>query len=215
MACGSSVTSKHCNNHLKELTSYGCIRYLNRTILRTCTKSNSKIFNREKLLQSRRGNMRYRCNDNEDWTFLEESFKVWILSHRAVLLRLSDAIDRFTPEQFGNAAKQSEVSNRFEAQFSPIPPFDLDRVRLPVLGRWTELDEKTMERYCRVNVLIRSLQNALAPSKWNHTFKCDKHGPYDSKVIARTSIPMWMRAVDFAPVDPLVVAHNQSYMHRL
>lgn len=85
--------------------------------------------------------------------------------YAAVLLYLANAIECMTPEQLTNSAQQRELANRFEESFSPIPPFDLNTIVLPKLGPREEFAEDKMEKYCRVNVLLKSLQQVLFPSR--------------------------------------------------
>lgn len=50
-----------------------------------------------------------------------------------------------------------------------------------------------LERYSRINAILKSLQTALAPSKWKDTFVTNRSGPYSSTKITMDMSPSWMQ----------------------
>ncbi len=71
-----------------------------------------------------------------------------------------------------------------------LPQFDRNQVTSPTLGPLA--GEHPIERYSRVNILLRSIQNVLAPSRWRDMFGKSTDA-FPSTVIAADSIPRWMR----------------------
>lgn len=67
--------------------------------------------------------------------------------------------------------KQSETSDRFGREVGlnikdfAVLAFNLKDVQFSVLGPIAELEEDFLEWYSRANILIKSLQAVLAPSK--------------------------------------------------
>ena len=74
-----------------------------------------------------------------------------------------------------------------------IPPYDLATIEHPELGPLKEFGEIILEKYCRVNALLKSFQSVTGVSKWRDTFK-DKDAVqcYPPFPIPPTSLPTWM-----------------------
>ncbi|OBT75776.1 hypothetical protein VF21_05558 [Pseudogymnoascus sp. 05NY08] len=125
-----------------------------------------------------------------------------------------------------------------QAMNCKITPFDRNNVMLPELGPREEFQEDVMERYSRIFVLIKHLQNRLSSSMRSY-FNTEE---YNSVTVQRNSIPVWMRSTAhteeqskpkappatrrFQPkksilainrdehtrVEALLVEHNESYV---
>lgn len=115
--------------------------------------------------------------------------------YATVLFRLSKEIAAMFVSPRTNTTEQEEASNRFESRFQfTIPKFDLEVVPLPNLGPRMEFEEAELERYSRVNVLIKSLQTFLMPTKKvtpkSDTFekrRTNKNGTHEIGPIRETS----------------------------
>ena len=65
-------------------------------------------------------------------------------------------------------------------------------------------DEAPLERYNRVNTLLKSLQCALAVSKWRPAFK-EGRDPFPNTTIGASSILVWMRSLSSGIVIPATI----------
>lgn len=89
--------------------------------------------------------------------------------YATVLFRLATDITLMFVRPANNIAKQQETTKRFEEQYEfTIPSFDLDSIRLPVLSLHADLEEAELEKYSRVNILLKLLQTYMALSKKKH-----------------------------------------------
>ena len=98
-----------------------------------------------------------------------------------------------------NPKKQKAVSERFvetmrkKQQSFKMPEFDLTDVKFPQLGPLTELEKHPLERYSCVNIIIKSLQSMLAPSKYYKVFSPKKRKKLtfdDESMIAPIFVPV-------------------------
>lgn len=93
---------------------------------------------------------------------------------------------------------------------SDPPPHDRSEHKCPQLGLLSQLNETGVERFSRVNVILKSLQCVLASTKWKETF-ISKSNPYSSTLISSDMILTWMRIREFEddlPVIPNVESHS-------
>lgn len=117
------------------------------------------------------------------------------------------------------------ASNQFEEHFQvKIQAFECTSQQLvpPQLGTFPEYSELPLEKYARVNALLKSLQSALSPSKWTETFVKSKT-PYPDTIIHSDNKPTWMRTPDSKDIlsrgpaqilDKLKLPRKVLEMHR-
>lgn len=118
--------------------------------------------------------------------------------YAGVLYHLNAAIEvTSTMDSKELASLQVTSSKKFEKEVMSkgfrIPNFDVATVQYPVLGPLAEFGEDKLERYSRVNALLKSLQCALAPTKWKEAFVTSKNGPFQSIQIGINAHPTWMQ----------------------
>lgn len=95
------------------------------------------------------------------------------------------------------------IQEQFQALLPPgctVPTFNISDVEPPGLGPFEGEDE--LERFSRVNALLKSLQCVMAPSRWRGTFMKKHTDAFPSKIIGGDSIPVWMRP-SYDTVQPL------------
>lgn len=111
--------------------------------------------------------MRYPIGDNLDKETVESNKNYLYV---AILLHLTEDILQAQHSK-ADAQKQMEASDRFEKTVRlnikdfAVPIFNQKNVQFPVLGPIKKLGEDFLEWYSRANMLIKSLQIVLAPSK--------------------------------------------------
>lgn len=89
-----------------------------------------------------------------------------------------------------NIVKQQETIKCFEKQYEfTISLFDLDSIWLLVLGPHTDFEKTELEKYSCVNVLLKSLQTYIVPSKKMQA----RTDIFKSQHITQDSILLWMR----------------------
>ena len=76
-----------------------------------------------------------------------------------------------------------------------MPSFNVEAVILPILGPLPEVNESILEKYSRANMIMKSLQYQLAPTKWAETMK-NKENAYSVMRIDPAMIPSWMRPAE-------------------
>jgi hypothetical protein len=93
--------------------------------------------------------------------------------------------------------RQKKASDAFEAARGlKIPEFDATNLKKPTLGPWQELGEHSLEKYNRVDTLLRGVNHVMADSRWVERFqnKEAKH-IFAEQPVAGVHIPQWMRAL--------------------
>lgn len=77
-----------------------------------------------------------------------------------------------------------------------IPGFDVKDVKPPVLGPLP--GGNVLEKYNRINTLLRSVKHMLAPTRWRSLF-VKSTDPFPPTIIGPSSITIWMRAQNDLP----------------
>jgi hypothetical protein len=77
-----------------------------------------------------------------------------------------------------------------------IQEFDATNLKKPTLGPWQELGEHSLEKYNRVDTLLRGVNHVVADSRWVERFqnKEAKH-IFAEQPVAGVHIPQWMRSL--------------------
>ncbi len=131
--------------------------------------------------------------------------------YAGILYNLANLIDQARASYVFDPAVHKDISNRFEKAFDKItdfkiPAFDPSKIQFPILGPRPEFEEHVLERYSRVNAVIKSLQVVLAPTKWRETF--NTKFPFKSTKIAADMIPTWMRSPDTKDVQAVTTTFS-------
>lgn len=119
--------------------------------------------------------------------------------YATILLRLAEDIENLSTHSTPDINKQQQSTKRFELEAGlnidnfKLPEFEFVDTRFPTLGPIEGLEEHQLEKYSRVNVLLKSLQTVLAPTKWKEAFLGTRRKPFERTVIDQASIPRWMR----------------------
>jgi hypothetical protein len=120
--------------------------------------------------------------------------------YAGVLYWLADDLEKqsqATAESLKSSYEKFSVaigkSNPTPLSLFTIPPYDPATIEHPNMGPLKEFGEAILEKYCRVNALLKSFQNVTGISKWRDTFQ-DKEAAkcYPSASIPATSLPTWM-----------------------
>lgn len=93
--------------------------------------------------------------------------------------------------------RQKKASDAFQAARGlKIPEFDATNLKKPALGPWLELGEHSLEKYNRVDTLLRGVNHVMADSRWVDRFQ-DREAKqiFAEQPVAAVHIPQWMRAL--------------------
>ena len=66
---------------------------------------------------------------------------------------------------------------RKTSQTFKMSKFDFADIKFPQLGSLIELKKHPLERYSYANIIFKSFQTLLAPSKWNKVFSSKQKKP--------------------------------------
>lgn len=124
--------------------------------------------------------------------------------YAGILYHMANSIENLDPPA---GYDPISIIAAFNTQLSTgTVPEVIGTVVKPKLGPFIHLQECELERYSRVNALLKSLQHSLAPSKWVDAFRKDMQ-PFPATEVHTSSIPVWMRC---APGDPKSGTRNLS-----
>jgi hypothetical protein len=118
--------------------------------------------------------------------------------YAGILYRCAEDIEStHEPSEQEVRDRQKKASDALEAARGlKIPEFDATNLKKPTLGPWQELGEHSLEKYNRVDTLLRGANYVMADSRWVGRFQNReaKH-IFAERPIARVHIPQWMRAL--------------------
>ena len=118
--------------------------------------------------------------------------------YAGILYRCAEDIEStHEPSEQEVQERQKKASDAFEATRGlKIPEFDATNLKKPTLGPWQELGEHSLEKYNRVDTLLRGVNHVMADSRWVERFQNReaKH-IFAEQPVAAVHIPQWMRAL--------------------
>lgn len=130
--------------------------------------------------------------------------------YATVIYRLAETIEAMPSMSVQELTdRHAQASSKFEAVFNTftLPTFDITTLRYPQLGPFHDIGEIDLEKYSRVNALLKSLQSAIAPSRWAEMFGKASFDPFVFTEISPDSTPSWMRATDSTANLPLMTTN--------
>jgi hypothetical protein len=118
--------------------------------------------------------------------------------YAGILYRCAEDIEStHEPSEQEVRERQKKASDAFEAARGlKIPEFDATNLKKPTLGPWQELGEHSLEKYNRVDTLLRGVNHVMADSRWAERFQNReaKH-IFAEQPVTAFHIPQWMRAL--------------------